>query len=73
MMLIDANLLLSAYDESAEHHDAAVRWLEGQFAGTELVALSWQSITAFLRISSNARAYTSPFTIREAVEIVSDW
>ena len=73
MNLIDANLLLYAYDESAEQHDPARRWLEQQFAGEELIALSWQSITAFLRISTSARAYLFPLTIREATEIASEW
>ena len=73
MNLIDANLLLYAYDESAEQHDPARRWLEQQFAGEELIALSWQSITAFLRISTSATAYLFPLTIREATEIASEW
>lgn len=73
MMLIDANLLLYAYDESSEFHSPAHSWLEQQFAGKDLKALSWQSITAFVRISTNPRAYISPFTIAEAVKIVSEW
>ena len=73
MILIDANLLLYAYDESSARHDLARRWLERQFAGRDMVALSWQSVTAFLRISTNPRAYLSPFTIREAAMIVSEW
>jgi toxin-antitoxin system PIN domain toxin len=73
MMLIDANLLLYAYDESSELHIPAAGWLEQQFSGGDLVALSWQSITAFTRISTNQRAYVSPFTIREAVDIVTEW
>jgi uncharacterized protein len=73
MMLIDANLLLYAYDESSRAHIPACRWLEQQFAGRDLVALSWQSITAFIRISTNPRAYTSPFTVQEAGKIVTEW
>jgi uncharacterized protein len=73
MMLVDANLLLYAYDESCEAFIPAHSWLEQQFAGRDLAALSWQSITAFIRISTNPRAYISPFTIQEAVNIVSEW
>ncbi len=73
MNLIDANLLLYAYDESSEAHVSACRWLNQQFAGRELLALSWQAITAFIRISSNPRAYFSPFTVQEASAIVSEW
>jgi uncharacterized protein len=73
MMLIDANLLLYAYDESCEAFIPARNWLEQRFAVRDLVALSWQSITAFIRISTNPRAYISPFTIKEAVTIVTEW
>jgi hypothetical protein len=73
MILIDANILLYAYDESAEQYDQARSWLEQQFSGGDLTALSWQSITAFLRIGTNPRAYTAPFTLREAAQIVSEW
>ena len=73
MMLIDANLLLYAYDESCDSHARASAWLEEQFSGKDLVALSWQSITAFIRISTNPRAYVSPFSVQEAARIVSEW
>jgi toxin-antitoxin system PIN domain toxin len=73
MMLIDANILLYAYDESSPENGPARRWLEQQFSRTEPVALSWQSITAFLRIGTNPRAYKVPLTVREATQAVSEW
>jgi hypothetical protein len=73
MNLIDANLLLYAYDESAPQHELARRWLEQQFSGSDLIALPWQSITAFLRITTNPRAYLRPFTLPESTRIVSEW
>jgi toxin-antitoxin system PIN domain toxin len=73
MNLIDANILLYAYDESAAQHDAARIWLEQQFSGSDLVALPSQSITFFLRISTNPRAYVKPFALLEATRIVSEW
>jgi toxin-antitoxin system PIN domain toxin len=73
MILIDANILLYAYDESAEQHERARSRLENQFSGRDPVALSWQSITAFLRVGTNPRAYTAPFTLREAAQIVFEW
>jgi toxin-antitoxin system PIN domain toxin len=73
MILIDANILLYAYDTSAEQHDRARNWLELKLSSGGLIALSWQSITAFLRISTNPRAYTAPFTLREANRIVAQW
>jgi hypothetical protein len=73
MILVDANILLYAYDKSAEAHDRARNWLEQSFSSDAPFALSWQSITAFLRISTNPRAYTAPFAVREATRIVTEW
>ncbi len=69
----DANLLIYAYDEKSEHHERAKRWLEESLSSPELFGLSWQSITAFLRISTNARVFTLPLTLAEAIEIVAEW
>ena len=74
MILIDANLLLYAYNPStAEHHERAKSWLEQVFSGTELVGLPWASILAFLRIGTNPRAFPQPLLVTEAVDIVGDW
>ena len=73
MKTSDANLLLYAYNESAEQHERAKLWLEEKLSLPELFGLSWQVITAFLRISTNPRAFPLPFTLKEAIEIVEDW
>jgi predicted nucleic acid-binding protein len=56
-MLVDANLLLYAVDSSSAFHRAACTWLESALNGAPRVALPWQSLTAFLRISTNPRAW----------------
>jgi len=43
----DANLLLYAYNESAEQHEKAKSWLEEKLSSPELFGLSWQTVTAF--------------------------
>lgn len=73
MTTADANLVLYAYNESAEQHEKAKSWLEEKLSSPELFGLSWQVITAFLRISTNPRAFHLPFTLQEAIEIVEDW
>lgn len=73
MIVPDANLLLYAYDKSSAHHAPALKWLESVLAGTELVGLPWQSVWAFLRISTNDRIYTSPLGINEAIAIAQQW
>lgn len=73
MIVPDANLLLYAYDKSSAHHAAALKWLESAIAGPELVGLPWQSVWAFLRISTASRIYTHPFAMKEALAIAQQW
>ncbi|MCD9188151.1 MAG: type II toxin-antitoxin system VapC family toxin [Pyrinomonadaceae bacterium] len=73
MITPDANIVLYAYNEDAPDHAKAKQWLEEQFSQTPVFGLSWQVITAFLRISTNPRAFPQPFGLREAIEIVDEW
>lgn len=73
MILLDANLLLYAYNSSTPEHEKARIWWENALSSPGTVGLSWQTITAFLRISTNPRAFSSPFTIDEASGFVSEW
>jgi toxin-antitoxin system PIN domain toxin len=71
--LLDANILLYAYDSDSAHHVACRSWLEAAFNSEETVALPWQTLLAFLRISTNSRATKKPLQSAEACEIVSSW
>lgn len=73
MMLIDANLLLYAYDPRADAHDASRTWLEATLSGSPLVRFAWTTVWAFLRISTNPRVYERPLTMAEAEQHVSSW
>ena len=73
MILIDANLLLHAYNSSSDHHQAARRWLEVAFSQPEPVRLAWVTVLAFLRIGTNPRAFEYPLSTAEASAIVSEW
>lgn len=73
MILIDASILLHSYDSSSPRHEAARRWLEETLSQPEPVALSWQGILAFLRITTNSRAIDHPCSLEESLAIVSSW
>ena len=73
MILIDANLLLFAYDTTSAFHKPAKAWLEEVLSGHSPVGFSWSTLLAFLRISTNPRAFKRPLTSTAAIEIVSDW
>ena len=72
MILIDANLLLYAYDPRSAEHEASKRFLEASLAGSDLVRFAWITLWAFLRISTNARVFERPLTTTEAERVVSD-
>lgn len=73
MKLLDANILLYAYDSDSPHHAICRRWLEGVFNSDELVALPWQTLLAFVRISTNPRATKRPLRNAEACDMVNSW
>ena len=73
MKLIDVNVLLYAYDRGASQHAACSAWLEAAFNSEELVALPWLTLLAFLRITTNSKAYKRPLQNDEACEIVGGW
>ncbi|MDQ6910174.1 MAG: PIN domain-containing protein [Actinomycetota bacterium] len=72
-MLLDANILLYAVDEESPVHEASRTWMEGALNGPSRVGIPWMSITAFLRIVTNARALREPLTAAEAWGIVESW
>ena len=73
MILIDANLLLHAYNPRSADHEASRRWLEASLSGTELVRFAWVTIWAFIRIATSPRVFEQPLSIAEADTIVSSW
>jgi uncharacterized protein len=72
-MLLDANLLLYAVHERADQHERAAPWLTEQLNGARRVGIPWQSITAFLRISTHPRAFERPLDPATAWERATDW
>jgi uncharacterized protein len=73
VIVVDANLLLYAYDSASSGHAAARAWVERVFSGSEPVVLPWQTISAFARIMSNRRLPGQRFSVQEIVEVVNRW
>lgn len=71
MKILDANILLYAYDSSSAHHAACRDWLQAALNDDEPVGLPWQTSFAFIRISTNPRAVRRPLPIEDACAIVS--
>lgn len=74
MKLLDANVLLYAYNADAPEHSVCRQWVESAFNDPdEVVALPWQTILAFIRISTNPRAMSRPLTSEEACRKAGQW
>ncbi len=73
MILVDANLLIYAYNSTADQHEKAREWMESAFSGHTPVRLSWSTIHAFLRLTTHAALFPHPLTMSDAVEIVESW
>jgi uncharacterized protein len=73
MKLLDANVLLYAYNSDSPHHEICRVWLEGAFNSTEPIALPWQTALAFVRIATNSRVSSRPLTSEQACKIVDQW
>lgn len=73
MIVIDANILLYAYDKTSPHHAKARKWLELTLSSGAPVGLPWLAAAAFLRIATNPRLPGDRFTPEEAVRIVDRW
>ncbi|HXL23185.1 MAG TPA: TA system VapC family ribonuclease toxin [Candidatus Dormibacteraeota bacterium] len=73
MIVLDANVLLYAYDSHSPAFEKAKEWLEGVFSDGTPIGLPWQTILAFLRISTDPRLPGSRFSIEEASSLVDRW
>ena len=73
MIVVDANLLLYAYDPGSPHHKKARKWIEDAFSGGEIVGIPWQTVGAFLRITTNSKLPGQRVTLERAIEVVEMW
>ncbi len=73
MIVLDANILLYAYDVDSPRYAAAKTYMEKILSAPESVGIPLQSISAFLRISTQKGALRAPYTVQEAVGFVEEW
>jgi hypothetical protein len=73
VIVIDANVLLYAYDSADPRHPQAARWLEAAIGGTEAVGLGLTTVLAFIRIATDPRVYALPIDAALAIELVESW
>lgn len=73
MILVDANVLLYAYDAASPRHEAARRWWEARLSEPASVGLAWATLLAFFRIGTHPRVFEAPLSLDEARERVRSW
>lgn len=70
MLLLDANLLIYAFRRDLPQHVAAKSWLEAKLSADEPLGLHLFSELAFLRITTNSRAFAHPSRLEEALHFL---
>lgn len=73
MTVIDANLLLYAYNADAPQQKAAASWIAELLESGETIALPWMTVWAFIRICTNPRIWEHPRPVKDAFQIVGQW
>jgi hypothetical protein len=73
VIVIDANLLIYSYDAASPHHLKSSTWVEQALSSGEPVGLSWQTVSAFLRVVTNRRLPGKRVDLREALDAVQEW
>jgi toxin-antitoxin system PIN domain toxin len=73
VIVLDANILLYAYDADSDKHAKARAWVEEVFSGASPVGLPWQTVSAFMRIVTNPRLTGKRFTTVEVADLVDQW
>ena len=73
MILVDANVLIYAYDLRSPRQATAARWLEDRLNGDEQVRFPLITLLAFLRITTNPGVFHRPLTTERAISLVKAW
>ena len=73
MIVVDANLLIYAYNERMPQHVSARRWLEETFSSDVKVGIPTQAILAFIRLSTNTKLPGPHSSLPRVLSIIDSW
>lgn len=73
MIVPDVNLLIYAYTEHANEHEAARRWWETLINGAEEVGIPWIVTVGFVRNMVNPRVFDTHISQVVAFDFVLEW
>jgi hypothetical protein len=73
MTILDANVLLYAYNADAPQQPVAARWLRELLESGEPIALPWVTVWAFIRVATNSRIWSNPLSAKQVFAILEEW
>lgn len=73
MILIDVNILIYAVNQDSPLHRRAKGWLQETMSGPGSVALSWNVLLAFLRLTTRPGLFRNPMPLKTALDLVDSW
>jgi toxin-antitoxin system PIN domain toxin len=73
VILVDANVLLYATNESMALHQRARHWVEDALNASEAIGFAWVVLLAFIRISTLGAFSPQPLLPAQALEQVDAW
>ena len=73
MILLDANLLVYAWNRGAPEHERACAWLQARLNDRTGVGIPWSSSLAFVRLVSNQRIFERALPVEVAWCQVEEW
>ncbi len=73
MTILDVNVLIYAAELDAPEHQKSITWLRELFDGPDSIGLPWQTIAAFLRISTDRRIRSAVWKPEEALQAIKNW
>lgn len=73
MKLVDANVLIYAFNQDSERHLEARAWLDRSLSGQATVGFSWVALLAFVRLTTKPGLFPQPVSSGIAMAQVTDW
>jgi uncharacterized protein len=73
MKLADTNVLLYAMNDDSPYNKQSLQWIEQTLAQPPGLALAWNSIVGFIRMSTRKGLLPSPLSVEQALAVVEDW
>lgn len=73
MRLPDVNLLVYAADDTGANHRPAREWVEATLSGSETVVFAWLVLIGFVRLTTNPRSFSRPWSVERALDVVDGW